>query len=199
MSDTDINSIMGHEWNASSMNNVLITESPYNQECYISTPAPETPNGINLAPDSMRYGSSEEVAMAADRSPTESVNIIPQDNVRAVTNERIFSTVTWATGGICQGFSGNIDGYMSSNTPSQSFSMVSKVCEKDTTNYGLNLAIGLLYLHNWRWFLASPGSSPHVGVVPVISTGKLQMQISTHSCNTARAYVLYIPTRVFAR
>jgi hypothetical protein len=43
-----------------------------------------------LAPDLMRYGSSEEVAMAADRSPTESVNIIPQDNVRAVTNERIF-------------------------------------------------------------------------------------------------------------
>jgi hypothetical protein len=133
MSDTDINSIMDPPWNASSLNDVLTIESSYNKEGYVPVPAPATPNGINLGQNSMTSGSSEEIAMSdpcllpVSKADTAWVNIIPQDNIRAVTNERISSTLSESMCGTSQGVSGNVNGYVGSNSSSEPCSAISNV------------------------------------------------------------------------
>lgn len=133
ISGLDINSMIGHSWNASLLNSILTTESPHSQECYMPATEPETADGMNLGPNSLRSGSSEEVATLTPRSPsvnevnTEWVNIVPQKNVQVATNERI-SIASELTGGISQGISGNIDDYVSLNHSSLPCLVVSDVC-----------------------------------------------------------------------
>ncbi|KIM98218.1 hypothetical protein OIDMADRAFT_181709 [Oidiodendron maius Zn] len=134
INDSDMNHFTDPVWNTSPLNDVLTIESPYSQECYVPTPAPASPSSIDLGQNSIRSGSSEEVAMSTPRLPwvskadTKWVDFIPQENNRAVTNEKFPSTLGESMCGTAQVAGGNIDGYIGSDSSSRPCLEMYDVC-----------------------------------------------------------------------